>query len=226
VAVEVLEWERPDVVLQGDFTAEDLAGWDQYGLPLSRIVEVEGETVLSLEGDGVYRDGMVSQDRFRLTEGGRIELVFRLQLNRTDRQRIKLCLEPTEEPEEPFPGDSIGWPVSMSYCLLYPVGEQTKFNSGQLLISNDQLILQDYVDLPEGLDTAEWTQFALEIQPDGQVGLYVNGEFWEAVEVPIDIEPHRFWHIQLSGASVETELHVRSLTVYSGGGVADPPPGV
>ena len=76
----------------------------------------------------------------------------------------------------------------------------------------------DWVRLPAEVDTSDWTQFALEIQPDGQVALYVNQRLVRALENPIFIDPETRWRIQLAGAAENTQLLVRSLTVYSGEG--------
>jgi hypothetical protein len=213
--VTVLAWERPDVVLQADFHPEQLAEWEQFGFPPSRTVEVDGETVLSLEGDGRYRDWLMSKETFSLDAGARVEVVFRLPLTQTDRQRIDFCVQPEGVPgpgsADPFSSSS----THLAYCLRYPAQEQVKFDARELEAYYTRSGFTERVRLSTEFDTSEWTQFALEIQPDGQVALYMNQQLVRALEEPLVIVPGSRWRIQLAGASENTELLVRSITVYS-----------
>jgi hypothetical protein len=223
VAVEVFEYERPDVALQGDFGAEQLSRWEPFGFPPSRIAAVDGDTVLSLEGDGAWNDGVRSRESFSLDDGARVEVVFRLGLTRSDRQRIALCIQPAEI-ELPS-GDLayLGTRRDQAYCLQYPAREQVKFDPLDSSITYYTLGSEDFVRLPEDFDPSQWTQFALEIQPDGQAGLYVNQELLQALPTPVIMTPGRLWRILLIGASADTYLHVRSVTVYSGTSAAAAP---
>jgi len=218
VEVRVLQWERPDVVLRSNFQAEDLAEWEQFSSPPARSVEVEGEMVLSLEGDGRYHDVLVSKETFSLDEGARMEVEFRLDLTRTDRQKIVFCIEPARADEAPLEVSFPGWESDSAFCLRYPAEELVKFDPSEAVASYDRLGLRESFRLPEGTDSSEWTQFALEIQPDGSVAISVNQSLVETVSSRVIIEPGSQWRIQLGGASVDTHLYVRGVTVYSGSG--------
>jgi hypothetical protein len=223
VMVHVREWERPDVTLRENFEAEDLAEWSQFGSPPSRIVEVDGETVLSLEGDGRFWDGLISKSEFSLDQGSRVELVFRLPLSQPDRQRIDFCIQPANL-EGPA-GDLayLGSSTEFAYCLRYPARELVKFDPSQLVAYYPTLGSRDYIRLPADLDTSQWTQLALEVQPDGQIAFFLNQRLVRALRPPLVIEPGTRWRIQLAGAAENTNLHVRSVTVYSGGPDDDEP---
>jgi hypothetical protein len=225
VTVNVLEWERPDVLLGGDFQAEDLSSWVEFGYPPSRAVEVDGETVLSIEGDGSRYDALVSREVFSLEEGGRVEVVFRMRLTRTDRQRIVMCIQPDDRFGSIDDPDYLRERGAWGFCVQYPSGEQVKFDPTEVALTYNAVGVVEMLHLDESFDTEDWTRFSLEIQPDGQAALFVNQELLHTLEDPINLEPGTDWRIVLGGASVDTELHVRSLTVYTGTGEDPPPPG-
>jgi len=216
VEVLVQEWERPDVALSAGFQAEELSQWEPFGEPPARIVEVDDEVVLSLEGDGRYEDGVRSRESFSLDGGARVEAVFRLGLTRSDRQRFSLCIQPDSVAGPIAEGAFLGSIFDRAYCLKFPALEQVKFDPLDLSVSYFASGSKDFVRLPEGFDSSEWTQFALEIQSDGQVGLYVNRELVQTLASPLLMSPGKRWKILLTGASVDTALYVRSVTVYSG----------
>ena len=143
-------------------------------------------------------------------------MVFRLPLTQTDRQRIDFCVQPEGIPGPDGEGPFMGPSTRLAYCLRYPAQEQVKFDAREMEAYYRRNGLADRVRLATEIDSSEWTRFALEIQPDGQVALYVNQRLVRALAVPLVIEPGSRWRIQLSGASENTELLVRSLTVYSG----------
>jgi hypothetical protein len=163
VMVRVLPWERPDVALRSDFHGQDLENWKQFSSPPARAVAVEGDTVLSLEGDGRFRDVLVSEETFSLDEGARVEVEFRLPLSRTDRQRIVLCVQPADEGETQAGPAYPEVSSNLAFCLRYPARELVKFDANEAMAWYDRLASREYFQLPEGMDSSEWTQFALEI---------------------------------------------------------------
>ncbi|MCJ7627610.1 MAG: Ig-like domain-containing protein [Longimicrobiales bacterium] len=218
VWVSVLPWERPDVALRSDFQDGDLERWEQFSSPPARTVELEGETVLSLEGDGRYSDVLVSKETFSLEEGARVEIEFLLPLTQTDRQRLLLCIQPAGNGEPPSEFQIPGIASGLAFCLRYPAQELAKFDPSKALVFYDRLAFREYLGLPEGTNSSEWTQLAFEIQPDGQVAISVNQELSEDLKSRIIIEPGTRWRIQLGGAAENTHLYVRNVTVYSGSG--------
>ena len=110
----------------------------------------------------------------------------------------------------------LGKASEQAYCLQYPRGEQVKRDPTALSVSYRPVGGGEAVHLPDDFNTNSWTRFALEIQPDGRVALYVNRELLHILDTPIPLRPGDTWRILLAGASVDTQLYVRSLTVYTG----------
>jgi len=216
VSISILGWERPDVVLHSDFHGEDLIGWEQFSDPPARLVDVGGARVLSLEGDGRFRDVVISDSTFSLDQGLRLEVEFQLQLTQKDHQRIDICLQPGQYADLTGTVYSPGTNTFRAFCVRFPAGVLVKYDPMEAAALYDRLAFLEYFRLPPGTDPSQWTQFAMDVQPDGQVAVFVNQILIESLRPRLVIEPGDRWRIQLAGASENTHLYVRNVTVFSG----------
>ena len=216
VFVTVQDTDEPEFLLRETFTAEGLAGWVGFGEPRPALLEHQGDTVLSLQGDGRYRDGLISRETFSLDLGATVEVVFRLTLTRREYQNIGLCLE--NELVEVNEADAVwqGQCLGDGLVLDFPFGNGNAFDPRAARVGYERTRLSEVPRIPEEVDPSEWTQMALQIRPDGVLTLFVNGEPVRRIGFRIAVHPDELWRLRIFGASVDTEVLVRSVTVWTG----------
>jgi hypothetical protein len=198
------------------FDDESLADWmvPDSTFPGPEVVRREGENVLSLRGDGRYRDYIQTTEVFSLQYGVTLELEFRLPLNRTDRERIILCLK----------GDTPGAILQKrltayyerGFCVLYPSAELSKRREDLLQVSGGDRSSTFEVSADPDLPSRDWVHLALQIRPDGTFTVFVNRRLVSQSQHPLKEYKDYLWKIELGGASVDTELLVRNLTLWRG----------
>jgi len=214
VRVEDSEFNTEDVLFRADFSNPALPDWNLYGDPLPSVEEQEGEWVLSLNGDGRYQDGVNTNATFPMGQGGTLEFEFRLRLGRTDRQRIGACLW------EDAPGstDPAGIPISPlnRFCFHYPSGEQLKFREDLGLVVSGPLSGDQEFSVAPALPSDDWVHIALQVRADGATSLFLNRQLAVRPSTRLRLDTGREWVIRIYGASVDTHLWVRNLTLWRG----------
>ena len=214
VHVEVAGELREDVLFRPDLSAPLEEAWEIDAFPRPRPTSRDGQTVISLEGDGRYGDRILSRESFSLEQGATLELEFRLPFtDRRDRQSLSVCV--MREPGSAEQGRRQG------ACMKYPWGELAHFDPRTVGVHYRHLGVAWTFPVPTD-PSADWTHVALQVRPDGRVSLYWNRELVDRPELPLRIPAGSRWIVELAGASVETELLVRNLTLWRGTRFSDP----
>jgi hypothetical protein len=216
VQVNVMAGDHAEVLFRDDFSSGDLRGWQMFGHPPAEVVEREGERVLSLPGDGRYSDGVAAHQTFSLSAGATLELQFQLPLTQRVWQKLVLCMEPCGGLAEPPPRDWRGAYLHGSICIRYPGDENVKFDRREARVIFNGFGHWELFTLPEDMDPSDWVHLALQIRPDGTVTTWVNHSYAHEARARLPIAEGSLWRVYLSGASVDTHLHVRSVTVWPG----------
>lgn len=216
VQVRVRGGPPPALLLYDSFPAIDAQRWTGVGSPTPIVEESrwEGRPTLHMNGDGMWTDGLLSLESFRLPRGGRLGVEFRMPLTREDRQKITLCFVPeravSSHPEQPARATYLG----QSACLNYPSGEVVDFSDRSPEIQLPQWTWR--VPPADPLPTDDWIHLSLVMQPDGSLWAEVNG-------VPTEESPLRFpepmpdiWRVAVFGKDVDTRLEVMSLALWDG----------
>lgn len=215
VQVTVTPSQQMDLLFRDAFSAGSLEEWELFGYPPARLAEVDGEVVLSLPGDGRYQDGVAALGTFSLRHGVTAELQYRFPLTRTDRQRFMFCLEPVGDTLAASSADWRGSPADGSLCFQHPIQENVKFDSQEAGLSFSGLGHAERFHLPPEPESS-WVGVALQVRPDGAVTLFVNHSRVYEMRFPLPIPEGSLWRVRLSGASVDTSLHVRGVSVWPG----------
>jgi hypothetical protein len=216
IRVEVTPSDHTDVLFRDDFDASGLSRWIPFGHPYPEIVQVGGDALLSLTGDGRFHDGLIARESFDIRTGATAELEFRMPLTRTDRQRVGLCLERADEYLGVTRPEWIGQTAGHSVCFVYPARERVKFSEYGASVSVQPLGLQHLVNLPETIDSSDWTHMALQVRADGIVSaVFDRGVVFEH-DVRLNIENPTEWRVRVFGAATDTEAYVRVVTVWPG----------
>ncbi|MEQ9569295.1 MAG: AAA family ATPase, partial [Longimicrobiales bacterium] len=169
-------------------------------------VRVEGRTALRLNGDGRYRDAIDSFEDFDLSRGGTVEILFRLrEFNRRDRQRVQLCLE-----DAPGAG---GAPARFA-CLTWPAAEGFDFDPDAIRFQVSGGILGK-IPLGGGLMPGEWNTLAIQVRADGRVSAVANDSIVAVHPALLRMEPDARFHIAVAHSAVDTELHLREVSVWT-----------
>lgn len=192
------------------------AGYAAEWIALGEPLPVPTDSALRLTGDGNYFDGIASRRAFTLPRGGTAEFEFRVPLvDRTDRQRVMLCLSEGEEgPSEDNQG--VNWVAMEELCLRYPFGELALFDPGAVYL-NSTFVDLGRVQLPDALvPDGGWTHMALELSADGFVSVAINRQLVFTSPVPMVADPGREWHIKITGAEVGTTAMIRDVVLWDG----------
>jgi DNA-binding SARP family transcriptional activator len=205
-----------DFLFRDDFSSGTLDRWEQFGYPPSQVVDLNGAWVLSMNGDGRYNDGILARETFSLRAGASAEVQFRLLLTRSDRQRIFFCLEPVRPGVGLDLTDLRGSMPGGSVCARYPLDENVKLDPRGLALYFQGTGHIEHASLPPKLDVSDWTSMVLQVRPDGGVSLVVNGVRIHEALMKLPIPEGSRWRVRLAGASENTHLHVRSVTVWPG----------
>jgi len=218
VEVTVLEaLDTPgEMIFRETFQTPGLISWTipDSTYPVPAVVERSGERVLSLMGDGRYRDFIETVEDHSLRQGGTLELEFRLLLNRDDRQRLAVCLrgsEATTSPEDSLPPTS-----GTGFCTLYPSSELAKRRGDLMMVGAGYRGLSYEVEVSPHLPSDDWVHLALQVRSDGTATVFVNRELVFQSESRLAGHATARWKIELAGAAVDTELLIRNLTLWRG----------
>lgn len=207
------EAEGPDLLLQDHFHQVDPARWEPVGFPHPYpVILDDGEPALRIPGDGQHRDGIRTRQGFALDHGLTVELSVHLPLTRRDRQSVDIGLHAAGSLSAPGAAPGTGWGAGLT--VMYPGRELERFDPRTLSVTVGSFGFP--LPLPVEAEPGEWMRFALEIRPDGEVSLRVNGSVAGSVPLHLEVAPGEEWHLQVSGASVDTELLVRDLVVWRG----------
>ena len=218
VAITVREAsEGPrEVLFRETFEDASLPKWivSDSAFPAPLVVVREGENVLSLQGDGRYRDPMHTAQEFSLQQGATLELEFRLPLNRDDKERVIACLKGQGTSTEAEPSGASFY--EREFCVLYPSAELSKRRTDLLQVTGGEGHFPYEVSASPSLPSREWVHLAMQVRPDGFYTVLVNrNEVWR-FQNPFGAYTGVGWRIELAGASVDTELLIRNLTLWRG----------
>ena len=61
-----------------------------------------------------------------------------------------------------------------------------------------------------------WVHLALQVRADGATAVFLDRQLAFSPEEPLTLGPGRRWRIDLHGASVDTDLWIRSLNLWRG----------
>lgn len=211
--VEVTPVDGEPLLLRDRFERVDSTRWFVASEPPPRTVTVDGASLLDFRGDGRYKDALYSRRAFPLPRGGTVEVEFRLDVTRPDRQRVELCLDEAE-PRGPDPlataEDPLGWVTEQSLCVAYPGGELSRFSEDEFKLNGIVHRLEDRLP-PDG-----WTHVAVQLRADGEVSLALNRQVVVVSSLLAENGPDTRWRVVLGGAAVDTELHFRDLRLWDG----------
>jgi len=213
--VTVTEGRPAQLRFHETFSSLDPERWHEVGFPAPRSVMLDDGPALSLEGDGVYKDGIVSRERFSLAAGATLELSFRMTLTRVNQQRLIVNLidgDPLPGSEDLYPG---GWSQGTILGFSYPASEDVRFDPTEMQAGFGTGEHQS-VFLPDLLPTPNWVHLAIQVRPDGSTQLYVNRRLVATSRLRMDLNPDQRFRVALLGAAVDTELYVRNVSLWEG----------
>jgi hypothetical protein len=215
VSVEEPEVDPVAVLFRETFTEDSLPDWiiPDSTLPAPLVVTRGGGKALSLRGDGQYRDFIQTIETFSLQQGVTLELEFRLPLERDDKERFIVCLKGQDTGGVTNPSRAIYF--EKEYCLIFPSLEMAKRQDNLMHVTCGETPYSFEVNGAPFLPSRDWVHLALQIRPDGLSSIFLNREQINVSRYPA--LPNNFtWKIELAGASVDTELLVRNLTLWRG----------
>jgi DNA-binding SARP family transcriptional activator len=217
VEVEVVSDEGERAAFVDPFSTLDPEDWVQVGWPPAQTVEREGEQVLLLPGDALYRDGILSREARRFPRGLTAEVEFRLPLNRRDKQWFFLCLVESELPPDPDAGFELhDLPSLQQPCLRYPEGRLDTFDPTSVSATVVPGFAPMRLHVSDTLSTDDWTHLALQMRADGTLTYFVNRTPVGTSSIRVDNDPEVEWRILILGSSWETEALARNLLVWDG----------
>lgn len=216
LAVRVVGRSVGGALLREDFLQLDRARWALIGWPQPFTLRRDGEAALSLNGDGLNSDGILSRQGFALPRGGTLEVEFRMPLRagRTAEQRFGVCLHEVEGPVRDDPENQGLTQVRQNTCFGYPANELAKFSATTVHFYNSSI--GHDLELPSFFPTDGWTHVALELRADGATSLYLNRRLVHQLALPLRNEPGTRWHVGLVNAATDTEVLVRRLVLWPG----------
>lgn len=215
VRIQVVEdgYSGDELLFRGAFSDEALPGWALYGEPVPSVITYEGERVLSMNGDGSHRDGLILAEGFSMAQGATLEFEFKLPLHRADRERIGVCL--FEDSPSYSTRPSVRRP-SNRLCLNYPSAEQSKFRSDLALVWSGPQTERLERSVSPALPSDDWVHLALQIRADGKTSILLERSLWVPTDGRVTIDPEKLWRIEFHGPSVDTQLLIRNVTVWRG----------
>lgn len=215
--VEVVGEEGGGAILVEPFDDLDEGRWVQVGWPPSRIVVRDGERVLNLAGDALYRDGITTRRARSYPRGVTVELEFQLPLTRRDKQWFFLCLLESELPPDPDEGfERADLDRDQEICVRYPFGLLVSMDPAAADLRVVQGFPSKRLELNEPLPNDDWTHLAVQMRADGEVSVFVNRELVGTSPLRARNDTDTRWRILLIGSSWETEALARDLYVWEG----------
>jgi hypothetical protein len=133
-----------------------------------------------------------------------------LYLDRTANQRFSVCLA-----EIPILDPATATRFTNGTCLTYPGEALRRFDSTVAQLLSVTLGLSFLFDVSPHLPSDQWVPLRLEVQPDGKARVFLNGSLVASPALLVRTGSGD-WRVMLKGASVETELVVRNVSVWEG----------
>ena len=214
VQVEVRATDRPDVLLREDFATLDSARWIAFGTPPALAVRRGDTTALSLPGDGIAHDGVLSRKPLSLRGGATLEAEFRLPLRGSRPQRVQLCLVDAGPELGSWEEDRFAPDVREEACFTWPADEPDRMRPEEAEVAAAGW--RRAVRLPGALPSDDWVRVGVQVRGDGMPFFYLNGRLVAAGPLRLTGLDRPAWHVNLAGTSVGTELLVRRLVVWRG----------
>lgn len=216
VSVRVSSDQSGTLLLGDRFQEFPGEAWIALGDPQPSTVELDGATVLSMNSDAVFADGMVSAASFPAAQGLTLEMQFRLPLtDRMDRQSVTLCLWEADPPIDADPAWVPNWRARDQYCVRYPADELTGFDPTAMWLGPDSRLGIQGVPAP-GFGGEEWVEFGLQLRADGRLSAIANGEEVAVHPLLFDIDPDTRFRVLVLGRTADTELQARNLNLWRG----------
>jgi DNA-binding SARP family transcriptional activator len=213
--VQVIGEAPGNVLFENDFRQLLWEEWIQIGAPPARTVEIESESVLLLDGDALYYDGLMGRKSFALPLGGTLEAEVRIPLTRRDKQWIFLCLVESEPPASDTGIELMDLPITQRSCFRYPAGALGSMRADQATIHARSAPNRTTVVSPH-FPSDDWVHVAMQMRPDGETAFFVNREGVGTAPLRAENGPGTEWRVMLLGASWETQVLVRNLRLWEG----------
>lgn len=212
IRVRVLDTGEGGAAFYRDrFLRLDTVAWQLLGSPRPVVARRDGEPVLLLRGDEKYMDGLVLRRPLPLEQGITLEAEFRVPFTGHAHQNFEMCVSDMEvesiDPEVGSPGRK-----GEGVCFLFPARSFEKFDPREATLNI--AAVEKRVRVPDAFSPDEWTHVAVQIRPDGQTTLVVNGEIVATAPVRLRTEPRWRWHFTVHGDAVDTEVLVREVTIW------------
>ena len=186
------------------------------GYPAPELVDGDGGSYLSLTGDGMYRDGIVSRESFDLARGATLSADFRLwPLSRSSGQNFAMCLVDAQIPAAP----DEGWRSTTGTCFRYPAEELDYFDPDRAVQGFPSLGVSPTFSVKGVLPTANWVNIRLEVGADGSVRLYLDGDLASAPDFRVaKLGAGTLFRVAITARAVETDVWVRNIMLREGVG--------
>jgi hypothetical protein len=214
VTGEVVE----DLLLAEDFLEFSRDEWLVVGQPAPTVRMTPDGPALSAGGDAVWTDGIRSRSTFPSDRGLTAEVLFGLELTeRLDRQSVRICL--TSDRQDRDASSLREADRGTSVCVMYPQGELSTFDAEALRLSaiSRGINQGSVLGLPApGLGSGEWASLGLQIRPDGRLSAIANGREVGVYPEPVPPLPGERFGLAIFGRAEDTELLIRSATVWRG----------
>lgn len=190
----------------------DIMQWKSWGEPLPVIKERKGRNdswALDPSGDGNYSSGIVSRFLLDLRQGAAVEFWARAVTSHQYWQSADIGISQaadatayagiTQQPV-PFVGIHIGAETDQDYIEYFAGSERQR---------------EAYTPLND-----QWHHYRLEIDADGSVRFYRDGELKFAPESKLDLDLYGRRPLSIEGRSYQTDVLIDDVAVY---GVIVPP---
>lgn len=190
--------------------------WVVEGYPAPELVDGDGGPYLSLTGDGMYRDGILSRESFDLARGATLSADFRLwPLSRSSGQTFSMCLVDAQLPAAP----DEAWGFTTGTCFRYPAEELDYFDPDRAAQGFPWLGVSPTLSVKGVLPTVDWVNVRLEIGADGSVRLYLNGDLASAPDFRVaKLGDGTLFRVTINARAVETDVWVRNIMLREGVG--------
>ncbi len=212
VTVEV-DYEGPGSAFFMDrFQSLDTTRWIPVGYPRPLVVERAGDSVLLLNGNEKYIDGLVLRDPVPMGRGVTVEWEFHLDPTRNVHQSLGVCLRKADPGEVRPDGSDLG-SGRPSACFRYPAGELAHFDSNEAVLEVSPSV-STWIRRPDLIPAKEWTAVALQVRADGEVSLFLDREHVATSPVDLSTGDDGPWLLLLTGKSVGSDVLVRDLVIW------------
>jgi len=212
VTVEV-DYEGPGAAFFMDrFQSLDTTRWIPVGYPRPVVVERGGDSVLLLNGNEKYIDGLVLRDPIPMGRGVTVEWEFHLDPTRDVHQSLAVCLREADPGDVQPEGSGLG-SGRPSACFRYPANELAHFDPTEAVLEVSPSV-STWIRRPDLIPATGWTAVALQVRADGEVSLFLDREHAATSPVNLSTGDDGPWLLLLMGKSVGSEVLVRDLAVW------------